>query len=590
MSPQHGTSSSLASIETTPPTTSGSQPPAPSIDSSSVSISSLPEQRSSSASSFSSSKVHIPKLSAATTELLARVTGNIRREQQQQQPPQQQGNETNPIRWTNPYSSQGLSDFRSIQPASKMRASSTIIELPTAPFVYSSHMTSQTPATSQQTPSPNASNLPRESHGNPPNLVAIAPRPSGPPAAAPSAATQIPTPSQPVAPTAPTAPAAKPASSTTPLVKPKGPAVGSRQRKSTTSINGGKRTKRRRRGNHSDGEDVIRADDSSSDESDITPTATQTKSGRQVNRPSLYVPSAVSPVAAKTSGGATDTPGPTAAARKRKRVSQKGKDININCMHCQRGHSPMSNVIVFCDQCNQAWHQLCHDPPIETEFVTVKEREWHCRGCKPVRITITQPTVVRSNPNLSGPSFGSQTHLPLAPPRLETGGEGLSTDERRGFLSTLSHAALVELLVTLSSTHPAMPMFPEDLKSLPSSKFSFQPNLSAVSTPLSTSSTTPALTNSANSTSTPGAGEDMAPTNFDPRKRYIDEPSEDDSEDEVVEHRLYPRAGNGVRLPVSVDDLDIMREDPRCPTFSYMLHGSAQAQVKANGMAPVWGN
>lgn len=257
-------------------------------------------------------------------------------------------------------------------------------------------------------------------------------------------------------------------------------------------------------------------------------------------------------------------------------------------MHCQRGHSPTSNVIVFCDQCNRAWHQLCHDPPIETEFVTVKEKEWHCRECKPVQITITQPTVVRSNPNLNGPSFSPQTHLPLVLPSVEIGGEGFSADERRNFLSTLSHAALVELLVTLSTTHPAIPMFPEDLKRLPSSKFSFQPNPSTASSPLSSiPSSTPALTNSVNST-TSGGGEDIAPTTFDPRKRYIDESSEDDSEDDALEHRLYPRAGNGVRLPVSVDDLDIMREDPHCATFSYKLHGPAEAQAKANAPAPVW--
>ncbi|KAK1141229.1 hypothetical protein N8T08_009268 [Aspergillus melleus] len=603
MSSQHGISSSLASIETTPPTTSGSQSSAPSVDSSSVSISSHPEQRPSSTSSFSSSKVHIPKLSAATTELLARVTGNIRREQQQQQPPppppppppqQKPGNETNPTRWTNSSFSQGLHNFRCMQPTSKMRASSTIIELPTAPFVYSSHMTSKTPAASQQAPSSSASTLPQENHGNPAHLMAIAPRPSDPPSAGPVAATQPPVPSQvqsqPMAPpasTGPAIPAAKATSSSTSLTKPKRPVADSRQRKSTTSINGAKRTKKRRRGNRSDGEDTIRAGDSSSDESDITPAATQTKSGRQVNRPSLYVPAAPSPVAAKASSGSLGTPISTAAARKRKRVSQKGKDININCMHCQRGHSPMSNVIVFCDLCNQAWHQLCHDPPIETEFVTVKEKEWHCGGCKPVKITITQPTVVRSNPRLSGPSFSLQNHLPLAVPRLETGSEGFSIDERRNFLSTFSHAALVELLVALSSTHPTIPMFPEDLKRLPSSKFSFQPNPSTTSTPLSVPSTTPALTNSANSAS--GAGEDLVPLISGTREGHIDESSDDDSEYEVEEHRLYPRAGNGVRLPMNVDDLDIMREDPHCATFSYMLHGSAQAQAKVNGIAPTWG-
>jgi hypothetical protein len=37
---------------------------------------------------------------------------------------------------------------------------------------------------------------------------------------------------------------------------------------------------------------------------------------------------------------------------------------------------------VFCDVCNTAYHQYCHDPPIDNEYVTVLEKEWLCGPCE----------------------------------------------------------------------------------------------------------------------------------------------------------------------------------------------------------------
>lgn len=165
---------------------------------------------------------------------------------------------------------------------------------------------------------------------------------------------------------------------------------------------GSKRTKRRRRAKYDDDEDegIIKAGDAISDESDdFTPTATQTKSGRQVQRPSLYVPPVTPPSSKKprnvTTVGTADE-GQAQGARKRKRFYRKGKEINTNCIHCQRGYSPSANVIVFCDACNHAWHQLCHDPPIGDEIVAVRESQWFCRECKPPPSTFNGPILVAS--------------------------------------------------------------------------------------------------------------------------------------------------------------------------------------------------
>ncbi|OJJ05421.1 hypothetical protein ASPVEDRAFT_138065 [Aspergillus versicolor CBS 583.65] len=347
----------------------------------------------------------------------------------------------------------------------------------------------------------------------------------------------------------------------------------SRQRRSAGSRKSG--SKKRKRGHDSDGEDIIRAADSSSDESNITSIVTQTKSGRQVNKPSLYVPSPLSPAIPRESHnfhGSSDRS--QEAVKPRKRAPKKGKNTNVICMYCQRGHSPPSNAIVFCDKCSRAWHQHCHDPPIENEVVTVKEKEWLCRECKPVKITILHPTVVRSHPTLNA---GPPVNPPLVIPRAEVGGEQFPTNDRRQFLSSLSHAALVEFLLAISDKHPTIPMFPENMESLPSSNFASSQSVTTAgsSQPNSSiSANNPVPSTSTQSKPAVGGEKNGQPNTTSERThkgRYY-ESSDEDSEYEFQEHRLYPRAGNGVRLSTNQEDLDILQEDPACTTFSYALH------------------
>lgn len=381
--------------------------------------------------------------------------------------------------------------------------------------------------------------------------------------------------------------------STTTLARPRKAPLASRQRKSATNA---KRGRKRKRGHDSDNE-VIRAGDSSSDESDIAPTATQTKSGRQINRPSVYVPSTVSPVVGKGTpnppNASNSMAAPLAPVRKRRRAIRKGRDTNVNCVHCQRGHSPLTNTIVFCDECNKAWHQLCHNPPIDNEVVMVAEKEWLCRGCKPVPLKLTLPSVIRNNLALGPP-----VHPPLPVSQAEVGGEGYSKDERRGYLSSLSHATLVELLVTLSDRNPSVPMFPANLRSLPASIFPYHPNapvvppsLDSANTPTSGSTVQPEnSTSSEQEANKIGLNQSPNPQPAPAaRRRRYDESSDESEYEEVEDHRLYPRVGNGFRLSLNTDDLDILQEDPACPTFSYALHGPAKARAEANEAAPVWG-
>lgn len=89
---------------------------------------------------------------------------------------------------------------------------------------------------------------------------------------------------------------------------------------------------------------------------------TMTKSGRQVQKPSQYNPSQQT------------------AAQKRKNYGKRTPEQAL-CKVCTRGLSPAKNQIVFCDGCNCCWHQLCHEPYIDDDFVSNQSRSWFCRGC-----------------------------------------------------------------------------------------------------------------------------------------------------------------------------------------------------------------
>ncbi|RYP75818.1 hypothetical protein DL770_007335 [Monosporascus sp. CRB-9-2] len=91
-------------------------------------------------------------------------------------------------------------------------------------------------------------------------------------------------------------------------------------------------------------------------------TPTKTKSGRQVQKPSQYNPSSA------------------AGAQKRKHYGKRTPEQAL-CKVCTRGLSPLKNQIVFCDGCNFCWHQLCHDPYIDDDFVSNETRSWFCNRC-----------------------------------------------------------------------------------------------------------------------------------------------------------------------------------------------------------------
>ncbi|RYP46266.1 hypothetical protein DL768_007485 [Monosporascus sp. mg162] len=151
-------------------------------------------------------------------------------------------------------------------------------------------------------------------------------------------------------------------------------------------------------------------------------TPTMTKSGRQVQKPSQYNPSSA------------------AGTQKRKHYGKRTPEQAL-CKVCTRGLSPLKNQIVFCDGCNFCWHQLCHDPYIDDDFVSNETQSWFCNRCLAKR----------------------ERHL--AKKKTLDGFKGVSwatrsAEQKRAHLSTVPHGQLVNILMYSLELHPDLPIFP----------------------------------------------------------------------------------------------------------------------------------
>ena len=153
---------------------------------------------------------------------------------------------------------------------------------------------------------------------------------------------------------------------------------------------------------------------------EFTMEGVKTKSGRKVHKPAHFNP-------------ATKTPS------RRRGPYRRNYDARI-CKVCQRGHSPQSNMIVFCDGCNTPYHQLCHDPPIDDLVIAVESAEWFCAGCAK-----------------------SREQRPLV---LGMSGAGLTDEEKRLYLASLPMSSLVEIIFFAEKTHPDLPLYDTNTKEI----------------------------------------------------------------------------------------------------------------------------
>jgi hypothetical protein len=164
------------------------------------------------------------------------------------------------------------------------------------------------------------------------------------------------------------------------------------------------------------------------DQGSTTPIAT-TKSGRQVLKPTTYNPAAMDSSSGK------------------KRVYSKTRTTEqALCKLCTRMASPDWNQIVFCDGCNDPWHQQCHDPWIPDDLVKDSSKTWYCSTCQTKRDHQTSSKKQRVVSTVTIPTTVPWTNAPV--------------QQKRAYLSTLSQQDLVGLIMGVLETHPELPIFP----------------------------------------------------------------------------------------------------------------------------------
>lgn len=153
---------------------------------------------------------------------------------------------------------------------------------------------------------------------------------------------------------------------------------------------------------------------------------TMTKSGRQVLKPNQYNPA-------------------KEAAQAKKKHWGKRTPEQMLCKLCMRGLSPANNQIVFCDGCNSCWHQRCHEPLIDDEFVSNESRSWFCMNCVAKKEKQTPKR--------------RQAEKPAESPK-EVNWALKTKEQKRAYISSLSHGKLVNIIMQSLELHLNLPVFP----------------------------------------------------------------------------------------------------------------------------------
>ena len=312
----------------------------------------------------------------------------------------------------------------------------------------------------------------------------------------------------------------------------------SRARGGRASIRGGKR----KRSEDDDDDDADGHDDTDASEN-FTPLPSQSRSGRKIFQANVNTPIIkIDDELLEQQSPPLLTRPPRGGSGKNKPRYRRPPGATAVCKNCGRGHSPSSNVIVFCDGCNTPWHQHCHDPPIKGEIVQIEEKEWFCADCSISR---------EEEKRLEGRVAGNGMSL------TEVRCEGLLQTspitkfivmltflQKRQYFHALPHDHLVSLLLHSCTLHPSLPIF--------------EPKVTPP-VPAPVSSTTIDLT-------TPAVDSLAAPVPH----------AEEYYEADILP---YPKPGNGIMLSPESEDISILLDDD-VVTFSHSwLEGASMVSA-----------
>ena len=309
-----------------------------------------------------------------------------------------------------------------------------------------------------------------------------------------------------------------------------------------------------------------------------TPPFAVTKSGRQVQKPLTYNPAAMD-----------------VTTRKRTHYGKRTPEQAL-CKRCTRMHSPATNQMVFCDGCNDGWHQMCHDPWIDDAVVRDMNRSWYCATCVEKRA----PHIAKRQ------KLEPKPPVPAGPPPKESWASK-TPQQRRAYLLTLSNQELVGMIVASLEIHPDLPIFPSaaELSGAGPSQAAGAPrSLFAGSTveglfPRADANPTGQINfvrkiadgsaggRSSSSSSSKGRGG----TSNGGKHRLEAEDSQVKVEDDGGEEydplaALWPKPGKGLysRLPPDTEDAEHMVDDDDYEAFSVIVYDERGRKIEENGM------
>ncbi len=295
------------------------------------------------------------------------------------------------------------------------------------------------------------------------------------------------------------------------------------------------------------------------------PPLTKTKSGRHVQKPTTYNPAAMD-----------------ASTKKRVHYGKRTAEQAL-CKKCTRMHSPASNQMVFCDGCNDGWHQLCHDPWIDDAVVQNTNQSWFCAGCTEKR-----------NRHLAKKQKVEQ---PRGPPPKESWASK-TPQQRRAYLLTLSHQELVAMLMLGLELHPDMPIFPSAAELMGGQAAATAPrSLFAGSTvdglfPRSDANPTGQINYIRKATNGGGSGtkHQIGGAKHQKEKEGSQEKGQAANEDEDEEYdplaQLWPQAGRGLhrRLLPDTQAFKHLADDDDFEAFSVIVYDDRGRKIEENGM------
>ncbi|KAI1383006.1 uncharacterized protein F4822DRAFT_421815 [Hypoxylon trugodes] len=283
---------------------------------------------------------------------------------------------------------------------------------------------------------------------------------------------------------------------------------------------------------------------------EIQAAPTMTKSGRQVQKPTQYNPS---------EQFARD-------AKRRASGKQRTPEQQALCKVCTRGIGLSTNQIVYCDGCNCVWHQMCHEPYIDDDFVSDGSRPWFCSRCVAKR----ENHLARKKniEGFKGVSWAAKT-----------------SKQKRSYLSSVSHSQLVNIIIYATELHPDLPIFPthEPRRSAaqsarPSSTY----DGTRIKVDTNTNSNSTSHTNTNINVNVPTGPALYSSKVSTPDLHLAVAKTRESSPDSDSVPPAWPKVGKGCLAGVHMDE-DDLRDDDDYEAFSTATYNAKGRKVSENG-------